>query len=53
MEENSYLKIRRLHVLAKKGEIEPEEYGERCLKAINRILSLEKGSEEKEPTCVY
>jgi hypothetical protein len=49
MKENPYLEIRRLHVLAEKGEIEPEEYGERWLKAINRILSLEKISEEKEP----
>lgn len=49
MKENPYLELRHLYVLAKRGEIEPEEYGERWLKAVNRINSLERRPEEKEP----
>jgi len=49
MKENPYLEIRRIHLLAEKGEIEPEEYGERWLKAVNKIISLERRPEEKEP----
>jgi hypothetical protein len=49
MEENPYLEIRRLSVLVERGEIEPEEYGERWFKAVNKIISLERRPEEKQP----
>jgi len=49
MKENPYLEIRRLSVLAVRGEIKPEEYGERWLKAVNKIISLERRPEEKQP----
>ncbi len=42
MKENPYLEIRRLTVLAARGEIEPEEYGERWLKAANKVLAIER-----------
>lgn len=48
MEENPYLEIRRLNVLAKRGEIEPEEYGERMIRAISKVQTLERRPVEKQ-----
>ena len=49
MGENPYLEIRRLSALVEREKIEPEEYGERWLKAVNKIISLERRPEEKQP----
>lgn len=47
MKENPYLEIRLLNVLAERGEIEPEEYGERWLKAVNKVLAIERKEKMK------